>query len=67
MQIIPLLQKYIGNLPTLENNQLDNCSNKNKESRRALPNAPAYIEFYAEDIKPIYQMKNVLYQLSYIS
>lgn len=66
-QVIPLLQKYIGNLPISEKNQLDNCCIKNKVKKKSSPSAPVYLELFAEDIKPIYQMNNVLYALTFIS
>lgn len=64
-QIIPLLQKYLGNLPVQENKQLDNCDKSYKAVKSPLPTAPLYKIFYLEDIKPVYNLKNVQYDLSY--
>ncbi|RAV27715.1 M16 family metallopeptidase [Sinomicrobium soli] len=58
--ILPLLQKYLGNLP-----------NKNKivkqmgRIQRLVPSGPVYKEFFLEDLNPGYKMYGPQYELVY--
>jgi len=65
-QIMPLLQKYIGNLPVRANKLVSENIICNKDAEVSLPSAPLYKEFYAEDMQPVYAMRSVNYELSYM-
>ncbi|WP_417359638.1 insulinase family protein [Galbibacter sp.] len=64
-RILPLLQKYLGNLPS-DNNV--NCSDMDDINKMdiELPKGPIYHTFYADKMKAGYKLYTVPYMLSYI-
>lgn len=60
-QILPLLQKYLGNLPSISD---INCTTR--KSDITLPKGPVYHTFYADKIKTGYNLYTVPYMLSYV-
>lgn len=63
-EVIPLLQKYLGNLPVNPTGFL--CSKKIKNEKKLLK-GPLYIQFSAEGFGASYNMKSVRYSLRFVT
>lgn len=61
VQVLPLLQKYFGNLPSIAD--IPCPTNKNDVT---LPKGPIYHTFYADKIKAGYTLYTLPYMLTYI-
>lgn len=62
-QVLPLLQKYLGNLPNSSSKY--NCLSENKLGT-TLPNGPLYKEFFPQEIDAPYTMESLRYSLLFI-
>lgn len=63
-KILPVLLKYLGNLPNLTNNEI--CLSK-KSSTKNLPKGEKYHEFHPQKMGAFYNMRSVIYSLRFIT
>ena len=68
MKVMPLLQKYLGNLPSDKDAIKANCSalKEIKKTDIKLSQGPIYNTFYADKIKAGYKLYTVPFMLTYI-
>ena len=63
-RILPLLQKYLGNLPTCRNSICSTTNNIDKMDIES-PKGPIYHEFYATNMNTSYKLYTTPYSLMY--
>lgn len=65
-RILPLLQKYLGNLPS-NNTAICQFGDSINKRKIELPNGPIYKSFYADKMNTAYKLYTVPYIISYIA
>src|SRR5690606_38434763 len=64
-EILPLFQKYLGNLPS-NNNVICSTSDSINKTHIKLPKGPIYQTLYADKMDTAYKLYTTWYNLSYV-